>query len=113
LPALVPEKGYLDYWIKANKRAVGLGKRLLGRRFMLLSFEELCRSTKREIERLISFLDLDRRSVDIDRLCNIVKKPKSIGRYRDQDLGIFSQEAVRAVKEIERTLNRVGCNTKK
>ena len=72
---------------------------------MLLSFEELCRSTKREIERLISFLDLDRRSVDIDRLCNIVKKPKSIGRYRDQDLGIFSQEAIRAVKEIERTLN--------
>ena len=104
-PALAPEKGYLDYWIKANKRAVGLGKRLLGKRFMLLSFEELCRSTKREIERLISFLDLDRRSVDIDRLCNIVKKPKSIGRYRDQDLGIFSQEAIRAVKEIERTLN--------
>jgi hypothetical protein len=71
---------------------------------MLLSFEKLCRSTKREIERLISFLDLDRGSVDIDRLCNIVRKPKSIGRYRDQDLGIFSQEAIRAVKEIERTM---------
>lgn len=99
-PEMLPV-AYLNYWIQANKRAIGLGEKLLGNRFMILSFEKLCYSPRKEVERLLSFLEIDDKKVDIDKLCDSVNAPDTINRYKSQNLSIFTDEDINAVREIE------------
>jgi len=55
---LIP-RAQLEYWIRANKQAIMTGKQLLGNRFFLQNFEELCINPKNEIEKLLNFLNIE------------------------------------------------------
>jgi hypothetical protein len=90
----------LDYWIKANEIAMTLGKHLLGDRFLVMNFDKLCFAPRREIEKLISFLELSERSVDIDKLCSLFKIPQSLGRYKEHDISVFDEDAINRVREL-------------
>ena len=67
----------------------------------MLSFEKLCNSPRKEIERLLSFLEIDHEKVNINKLCDLINTPNTINRYKRQNLSIFTDKEINAVKEIE------------
>lgn len=98
-PELVP-RAALEYWIRANRAALARARRLLGDRFMLIRFEDLCASPRAHADRLIEFLDLDSVHFDVDRISGFVRQPRSIGRYRQHDLGSFTERQLEAVRAL-------------
>jgi len=95
----LPKKS-LQYWIKANKRAISFGHELLNKRFLIVNFDNLCLNPKGEIALLVDFLEIDIKSIKLHELEKLPKKPKSTGRYRDQDLSIFNKEEIEAVIDL-------------
>ena len=93
-------KAALKFWVTASRRAISLGQEMGPDKFLLLSFDQLCASPRPETERLIDFLGLDRRELDIDYLASIPKTPASASRYREHDLGVLEPEDVDAVREL-------------
>ncbi len=93
-------KASLNYWIKANQKVIALGEELLGDRFLIINFDEMCFNPQKDIERLISFLDIDRKGIDMDRLSKLIKIPKSIGRYNRHDLTIFTDQEINQVRNL-------------
>jgi hypothetical protein len=93
-------KASLQYWVAANKRAVDLGKELLGSRFLLLNFDELCRDPRHHIRAFAAFLGADPNTNQLDTLASLVKTPASTGRYRHFDLSRFSEEDIESVRRL-------------
>ncbi|TMU83922.1 sulfotransferase [Bacillus sp. BHET2] len=93
-------KASLDYWIKANQRAIHLGKSLLGKRFYVIRYEKLCENPNKEITRLINFLDPTLIKRDINELTALISKPKTIDRYKQEDLSIFTKKDIQSVREL-------------
>lgn len=87
----------LDYWIRANRRAVDVGARLLGERFILLSYDRLCASPALEIERLKNFLGIEVDASLMDGLSAVPRVSESSGRYKRR-LSIFDKERMDAVR---------------
>jgi hypothetical protein len=97
-PALLP-RASLDYWIRANEAAIAQGARILGDRFMVVNFDQLCLEPRDQVVRLIDFLELDPRSADVDRLCGLVSVPSSLGRHREHRPE-FSLDDIDAVRRL-------------
>lgn len=92
----ISQEQILDYWIAANRRTLSQGQSLLGSRFFVLCYEALCDHPEREIQRLFDFLDRPiPKTVHPDQI-----KPRSRGRYLDQDLSRFTPAQKDAVAEI-------------
>jgi hypothetical protein len=98
-PELLP-KASIEYWIKANERTIAVGERLLGDRFLVLNFDKLCIEPRNQIEKLISFLKIESRNLDINSLCSLCKIPQSLGRYKRYGLGIFCKDEIDAVRRL-------------
>lgn len=79
----------LKYWVMSNKRVLKFGKKLGSTKFLVVNFEQLCLSPEPEIQRIISFLNIEPSAEKLRIAFNIPKKPKSLGRYKNQDLGQF------------------------
>ncbi|WP_380702145.1 sulfotransferase [Salinithrix halophila] len=90
----------LNYWIKSNRRSIRLGNKLLGNRFFVLNYDQLCLNPKMEIQKLIRFLGLDVNEMDIHPLSRIVRKPESFERYKKHDLSIFNEKHFQAVRSF-------------
>ncbi|WP_062047162.1 sulfotransferase [Bacillus sp. JCM 19034] len=89
----------LDYWIKANKRALNLCQDKLKKRALIIRFESLCNQPEEEINKIISFLKLSQ-TTPIDHLASIVRKPSSINRYKEHDISIFTTKQLKDVANI-------------
>jgi hypothetical protein len=98
-PQLLP-KASLSYWIKANEKAIALGKRHLGDRFLLVNFDELCSARDREAKRLAEFAGMGALNVNMKQLYSIPRRPSSMGRYKQHDLSIFDQGEIDAVRRL-------------
>lgn len=98
-PNLQP-KASLEYWRKANQRAINLGNTLLGERFFVIKYEDLCENPQREISRLINFVDMSLENINIDELCSLIIKPETMGRYKQQDLSIFTKKDIESVRQF-------------
>lgn len=99
LPAMLPAAS-LEYWIRANKKAIDYGRDMGREKFFLLNFEKLCASPESEIPKLTGFLGLSVTESTIERLSQLPQMPKSVGRYRGHDLKIFSRESLDSVREL-------------
>ena len=95
--ALIP-KAFLQFWVEANDRAIRLGEELGPERFLLLDFDKLCTAPEEEVIRLIHFLGLDGAGLDVSRYSRIPQTPKSMGRYKGEDLRIFTPEEIDRVR---------------
>jgi hypothetical protein len=98
-PGLRP-KATLNYWIRSNERAIQLGNRLLGERFLLLDFDELCAAPRKGVQRLVDFLGTDVSETMLGLLASLIKTPKSKGRYKQHNLSLFSKEELNAVRRF-------------
>jgi hypothetical protein len=96
---LIP-RASLNYWIESNKRATTLGKTLLNERFFIVNFDKLCLNPEHEINLLINFLGIDTKYVNMDELKMLPVLPKSMGRYKNYDITIFSKDEIDAVKKF-------------
>lgn len=91
----------LEYWIKANQKAIRLGKNILNERFLLINFDQLCETPKIEVEKILTFLEFQTNDIDfINRICLIPRKPSSIGRYKNHDLACFPERSLDEVRKL-------------
>jgi hypothetical protein len=93
-------KASLNYWIKSNKEAIRKGRELLGNNFILLKFDELCLEPKKQIDRVIDFLEVKKPIVRKKSLYTLPQKPRTSGRYRKNDLSIFTENQINEVMNL-------------
>lgn len=82
----------LKYWLRANRRIYEIGEKLGSKRFSVINFEKLCLSPTQEINKIISFLNLNPNINDLKTSYAIPKTPESMGRYQKYDLDQFDKE---------------------
>ena len=93
-------KASLKYWILANRRAIKIGENLGSDKFLLINFDKLCITPKLEIKRIQSFLNSNPDSKCLEQVFNLPKKPKSLGRYRNENLRQFDSTDLDTVKSF-------------
>lgn len=93
------QKLSLQYWIKANKKAIEVGKSL-GKNFLVVNFDELCLNPQENMNNLLRFIGIEIDEIKFNELKNIIKVPASIGRFRDKNLSIFSEEEIAEVRKL-------------
>jgi hypothetical protein len=93
-------KAALTYWIKANQRAIDLGKQYFGDRFLVINFDDLCAVPAKEMGKLIQFLELDRSIINMDEIFSLPQRPRSTGRYKLRDLRLFDQAEFDRVQKL-------------
>ena len=91
-------KASLQYWIRANQKAITVGNNLLKDKFLLLNFDTLCQNPTQEIQSLTHFLGLHNH--DVTELSKIVKIPYSLGRHKKHDLSLFDDEELEEVRKL-------------
>ncbi len=90
----------LEFWLRANRRALEIGESRLGPRFLLLRFEDLVEQPWKGIERILRFLTIDVAATELGRLVQLVQTPASIGRYRQHGLAAFSSRQIEETEQM-------------
>lgn len=90
----------LRYWARANLVAIQRGRESLGERFFLLRFEALCEDPVATIGQLVEAVGLQASARTIDMLATRVRKPKTIGRFREEDLSPFTRDDFRNLERL-------------
>jgi len=90
----------LEYWVLANEQTIRVGAQLAPQRFLLINYEKLCLNPKIEILRLLDFLTVDTKSININHLQNLPQIPASMGRYKKQNLNLFTEQQINAVRKL-------------
>lgn len=96
---LMPQRA-LHFWIQANEKARMMGQKLGKDNFLVINFDELCRAPDIEVQRIIDFLDIHVNAGAFEKMRRMPKKPKTSGRYRNEDLTIFNEEDIQAVERF-------------
>ena len=100
-PALAAApRSSLEFWIRANERAIRLGQSLLGSHFLLVDADQLCQHPGAGVDRLVDFLALEVSPDVRARMAAVPRRPASAGRYRQHDLGVFGPGQVEAVRRL-------------
>lgn len=92
----------LDYWIAANQQAISCGHMLLGDRFHVINYDDLCLDPAGTLEKLFAFLGVP---ASLPQMVGLIK-PRSRDRYKTYGLGGFSgsqKEAVRILMAAAQT----------
>jgi len=89
-----------DYWLRANEKAISFGSDVLGERFLLVNFDELCDAPDSQVRRIVTFLGLDPQKLDMVRLSSVVRKPRTVGRHRSSNLSVFTEDDFNAVRRL-------------
>jgi len=90
----------LEFWVKANQRAVEIGRRLGAKRFMFLNFDRLCAAPEAGVRQMLDFLEINAGSAKVDELARIPRVPNSARRHRQQNLSQFPPALVQAVRSF-------------
>jgi hypothetical protein len=69
-------------WSWVNLEAMRYGEKLLGRRYLRIRFEELCRRPAEVTARVLEFFELEG---DAGQLAAEVVPPPTLGRWREED----------------------------
>ncbi len=77
------EERMMRFWGESNRRVKSFGETQLGSRYLFVRFEDICDNTAAEMKRIVEFANgpVDR----IDDFASLVKRPKSIGRWKSFD----------------------------
>jgi Sulfotransferase family len=89
----------LKYWVRANQRALDLGKGSPDR-FLMVNFDALCHSPEQEIGRIFDFAGVEISADEVARLSELPQKQASSGRYLQRDCSIFDPADVEAVRRF-------------
>lgn len=90
----------LEFWIRANSKAIESGKEILGERFKILQMEKLCMNPKQETEIFLKWAGINYNDSLLEKISSIPKLPSSTNRYKEFDLSVFSKEQLHALKQL-------------
>lgn len=91
----------MEYWVKANQRAIENGKKYFGDKFYLCNYDALCRDPVPQIKNLLAFLQIN---VDDDKLNQLSKLPSissSSERYKQHDLKYFTEDQLQYLRSLD------------
>ncbi|MCU0253277.1 MAG: sulfotransferase [Acidobacteria bacterium] len=97
-PGTPQPRAMLEFWLRALERVAEAGPRLLGRRFLLLNYDELATRPDAALPGLVEFLGIDPRDAPQERLRALAVASESIGRHRRHDLSVFDPAQIDAVR---------------
>ena len=89
----------LNYWITANNRAIEMGTKHLGDRFLLLNCDHLFRSPREGVQVVADFLEVGVSRDAADDLAALVA-PNSTGRWQQHGIEMFSDTQLEAVRKL-------------
>jgi len=90
----------LKFWIKSNRRVIQSGQKLGDQKFLVVNFDRLCLTPKSEIQKIVSFLNIEPDAETLETLNRIPHKPKSLGRYRAHDISQFDPADLTALEDL-------------
>lgn len=90
----------LKYWIAANNYAIANANKYMGSNFLLIKFEDICFSPEKIINDLCDFLSISIAGEMRKDLCQIIKPPRTVGRYKKYDVSCFDESDVVEVKKL-------------
>jgi hypothetical protein len=83
----------LHYWRKAHERVFQIGRQM-GESFCLINFDELCHSPSESVDNLAAFVGVTLSEELKETLCCEVRRPTSIGRFREHDQAALDREDI-------------------
>jgi len=89
----------LKFWCAVHRRILELGT-LMGDRFLLLDYDQLCRQPDQGLSEIVEFLGTSIGRSTRSVLLDAVRPPASVGRFRDHDIGELDPEDVDFVEEM-------------
>jgi len=90
----------LKYWIKSNRRVMEIGEKLGAQKFLVVNFDRLCLSPRSEIQKIVSFLNIEPGAENLATLCCIPQRPKSLGRYRTHNISQFDPADLNELNDL-------------
>ena len=90
----------LEYWIRANERAILFAKKKLENRFLLLNFDDLCENPNKQVVRILKFLEIEKNNELLKKLEVMPKVPKTKNRYKMHNMNFFSDAQIEKVKKF-------------
>jgi sulfotransferase family protein len=94
------ESVVLEYWIRANTRAIDLGRARLGERFLVVNFDALCADPTSGVEQLVRFLGMEPTPALAKQLVGTPSLPQSTGRWQQMGLGPFTPQQLEQVRAL-------------
>ena len=89
----------LKYWCRVHKELI-VNTQSMKKDFYLLNFDEFCQDPKNGLDKLSQFFEMNLDSTKVKHLISLVKPPKTIGRYKQQDISVFNTEDLAYVKHL-------------
>jgi len=89
-------KNSLSYWCEIHRRMEQL-EVLFPQRIFMLCFEDLCYDMDKTLTKLMDFLLIEKEKTSIDELKSLIEVPKTIGRYKSNNLQQFCIEDLKKV----------------
>lgn len=93
------------YWVRANEAAIEAGETIGSEKFLVMNFDELCRSPESGLKRLLAFLQIDIDRETIQRAVSLPQIPKSMGRFKSHDLDQFESADLDALSRLGFSVN--------
>ena len=90
----------LKYWIKSNKRVLEMGQKLGDQKFLVVNYDRLCLSPESEIQKIVSFLNIEPDAEIRNALNRIPQKPESLGRFRAHNISQFDPADLTALENL-------------
>ena len=90
----------LKYWLKSNRRAMEIGEKIGDRRFLTVNYDRLCMSPRSEIQKILSFLDIEQNIGNLTAVNRIPIIPKSLGRYRAHNISQFNPADLKELEDL-------------
>ena len=86
----------LEYWIRANKRAIDYGTNTLRDRFYLLNYDQLCKSPEAELSKIYAFIGIDESESGIRTMAEAIHSKIT----NPVDATSFSKDQIQALTEF-------------
>jgi hypothetical protein len=89
---------FLRYWVQVHRRILPIGESM-GENFLLLNYDRLCENPRAGLGELLAFLGEDPTSL-LPRFLPLVKRPETIGRFREYGTQPFEPEDIAFVRSM-------------
>ena len=96
-------RSQLRYWTASTRTCLERGTRLLGDRFVIVSYDRLCLDPSDEVARMLAALGIET-TAPMEGLAGVPSTPDTIGRHRGHDLSLFTAADLAEAQELEELL---------
>jgi len=89
----------LRWWIETTKMAIESG-RALGKRFRMLSFDDVCSDPRPSVKSLAAWCEIEADPATIEHAASAIQTPATAGRGQQQDNSILDPALLKEVRNL-------------